>query len=565
MALLFLSVSGRPSASLISCLAAPPAPPPPNPNPTALPSLTCALRCPHFQSYAPPLHLSISLHLSTLSASHYNDDYRFVFAGVLVALKSTISTVRSSSTRPPTSTTNTAYLTSPSILWGWRCRAKLAVRGSSTNPLIGLYQEGTHNVVDIPDCKAYHPNISAAVELLKQGIAELNVEPYDEDQGTGELRYVQMVVTTYNTSLPYAERYRNGKVQVALVWNSRDENSPSSKKLNALANFLWRYGGPNRKVHLIHSVWANFQTSINNVMALLSGFAGVYTEAFDSQTKETLTIRQSSFGSKGELSQEFLKKVSKSGILPRSHLRQVHNEFHENALQVGTRLIELLLQTAYIQPRADQLDDGPPDIRPAFVHSLKTVVKEKNIGRRYGVIECDPLVRKGLERTLGATAVNLVAGEKPADVYSGIATRVLDIMRKDAQKDPEVFPDALCARLLINQWEQYLLGSTRPNRKYSLNQKNEDLSIDFFDFVMDKKVVKQTVMTSVYGVTYICARDQIKRRLKERNAIADDTELFGAACYAAKITLTALGEMFQAARSIMGWLGDCAKVVPYPL
>ncbi|CAL5338005.1 unnamed protein product [Camellia sinensis] len=74
---------------------------------------------------------------------------------------------------------------------------------------------------------------------------------------------------------------------------------------------------------------------------------------------------------------------------------------------VGTRLIELLLQTAYIQPRADQLADGPPDIRPAFVHSLKTVVKEKNIGRRYGVIECDPLVRKGLERTLGATAINL--------------------------------------------------------------------------------------------------------------------------------------------------------------
>ncbi|KAI7985678.1 DNA topoisomerase 2 [Camellia lanceoleosa] len=37
--------------------------------------------------------------------------------------------------------------------------------------------------------------------------------------------------------------------------------------------------------------------------------------AFDSQTKETLTIRQSSFGSKCELSQEFLKKVSKSGMV----------------------------------------------------------------------------------------------------------------------------------------------------------------------------------------------------------------------------------------------------------
>ncbi|KAL3568177.1 hypothetical protein D5086_030828, partial [Populus alba] len=98
---------------------------------------------------------------------------------------------------------------------------------------------------------------------------------------------------------------------------------------------------------------------------------------------------------------------------------------------------------------------------------------------------------------LGAAAVNLVAGEKPADVYSGIAAR---------------------------------------------------------------KLVKQTVMTSVYGVTYIGARDQIKRRLKERG-ITEESDIFGCSCYAAKVTLTALGEMFEAARSIMNWLGDCAKII----
>ncbi|GLT91693.1 hypothetical protein SLE2022_095690 [Rubroshorea leprosula] len=130
---------------------------------------------------------------------------------------------------------------------------------------------------------------------------------------------------------------------------------------------------------------------------------------------------------------------------------------------------------------------------------------------------------------LGAAAVNLVAGEKPADVYSGIAARVLDIMQKDAEKDPVTNPNAFHAKLLINQ--------------------------------VGRKLVKQTVMTSVYGVTYIGARDQIKRRLKERGAIADDSELFAASCYAARVTLAALGEMFQAARSIMGWLGDCAKVI----
>lgn len=49
--------------------------------------------------------------------------------------------------------------------------------------------------------------------------------------------------------------------------------------------------------------------------------------------------------------------------------------------------------------------------------------------------------------------------------------------------------------------------------------------------------MKQTVMTSVYGVTYIGARDQIKRRLQERSSIVDDDgELFGAACYAAKVS-----------------------------
>ncbi|XP_074381856.1 DNA-directed RNA polymerase 2, chloroplastic/mitochondrial-like isoform X2 [Apium graveolens] len=104
---------------------------------------------------------------------------------------------------------------------------------------------------------------------------------------------------------------------------------------------------------------------------------------------------------------------------------------------------------------------------------------------------------------LGADAVNLIAGGEPADVYSGIAARVLKIVLDDAKKDPAIFPEALCARNLVNQ--------------------------------VDRKLVKQTVMTSVYGVTYIGARDQIKKRLTERGSIADEAELFRAACYAAKI------------------------------
>lgn len=47
--------------------------------------------------------------------------------------------------------------------------------------------------------------------------------------------------------------------------------------------------------------------------------------------------------------------------------------------QVGCRVIQLLMETAYIQPPIDQLGDGPPDIRPAFVHTLKTITKEAQL------------------------------------------------------------------------------------------------------------------------------------------------------------------------------------------
>uniref|UniRef100_A0A3Q7FEN6 Methyltransferase small domain-containing protein n=1 Tax=Solanum lycopersicum TaxID=4081 RepID=A0A3Q7FEN6_SOLLC len=249
------------------------APLPVNPNP----SLSCALNCTHFQSCSG-------------CTQEYNLHHPVVIDEAIGFFnKLGIKDFSFDSCR----------------LWGWRCRAKLAVRGSSTNPLIGLYEEGTHNVVDIPDCKSHHPNINAAVKLLKKGlflillpihvnelyilfllliwifhpgIIELNVEPYDEDQGTGDLRYVQMAVTTHDTSLPIPERYKNGKVQVSLVWNSRSENSANTAKLNALANIIFG----NRWRHLLGE--RDFWEHIGGIDVSLapSSFGQANTRAFDS-------------------------------------------------------------------------------------------------------------------------------------------------------------------------------------------------------------------------------------------------------------------------------------------
>ena len=42
-------------------------------------------------------------------------------------------------------------------------------------------------------------------------------------------------------------------------------------------------------------------------------------------------------------------------------------------------------------------------------------------------------------------------------------------------------------------------------------------------------------MTSVYGVTYVGARDQILNRLQERHTLTDDKQAFSISCYAAKV------------------------------
>ena len=36
---------------------------------------------------------------------------------------------------------------------GWRCRARLAVRGKPGSPVIGLFKRGTHETVPIPECR----------------------------------------------------------------------------------------------------------------------------------------------------------------------------------------------------------------------------------------------------------------------------------------------------------------------------------------------------------------------------------------------------------------------------
>lgn len=50
------------------------------------------------------------------------------------------------------------------------------------------------------------------------------------------------------------------------------------------------------------------------------------------------------------------------------------SELYET-MQLGSRLIDMLIETAYVHFPVSQSADNPPDFRPAFRHRFKAVSK----------------------------------------------------------------------------------------------------------------------------------------------------------------------------------------------
>ena len=124
----------------------------------------------------------------------------------------------------------------------------------------------------------------------------------------------------------------------------------------------------------------------------------------------------------------------------------------------------------------------------------------------------------------GAQQVNLEPGDRPSDIYTAVAEMVKEEIAHEAAQG-----DALA---------QQLNGR------------------------VTRKVVKQTVMTNVYGVTFTGAKRQVLKQLDELMLDLPDTfELnrLAASSYVAKKIFKSLSTMFNGAHDIQYWLTDCAS------
>ena len=125
---------------------------------------------------------------------------------------------------------------------------------------------------------------------------------------------------------------------------------------------------------------------------------------------------------------------------------------------------------------------------------------------------------------IGARQVNLEPGDRPSDIYTAVAVMVQERIAEDAKAG-----DAMGILL---------------------------------DGKIKRKVVKQTVMTNVYGVTFAGAKLQVLRQLEDlypEMFASDPRKLFLASSYVARKIFQSLSIMFTGAHDIQYWLGECAS------
>lgn len=123
----------------------------------------------------------------------------------------------------------------------------------------------------------------------------------------------------------------------------------------------------------------------------------------------------------------------------------------------------------------------------------------------------------------GARQVNLEPSDRPQDIYTGVSELVKEMVEVDAEKG---IPAA-----------QFIKGH------------------------ISRKVVKRTVMTNVYGVTFMGAKAQVHDELKNIFPNFQESKelrsLQGVAMYVAYKIFEALGKIFNGAQEIQYWLGEC--------
>jgi 23S rRNA (uracil1939-C5)-methyltransferase len=129
--------------------------------------------------------------------------------------------------------------------FGFRHRARLAIRGRLGVPKIGLFEADSHRLVHIPNCRVHHPLINEVAAVVRSALVDAKVTCYSDQAHLGLARYLQVAIERHSQT-----------AQVVLVVNSRTV-APLAECLELIRSRL----GPR-----LHSLWLNFNVEPHNVI-----------------------------------------------------------------------------------------------------------------------------------------------------------------------------------------------------------------------------------------------------------------------------------------------------------
>ncbi|CAE7475397.1 RPOT2 [Symbiodinium microadriaticum] len=142
----------------------------------------------------------------------------------------------------------------------------------------------------------------------------------------------------------------------------------------------------------------------------------------------------------------------------------------------------------------------------------------------------------------GGEAVNLLPNDKPQDVYTVVLKIVIDKVNADA---------ALPVHVQTESPE----GRPPSQDQGHLARRLLELGI------LQRKVVKQTIMTICYGVTAVGARKQVQGQIEDMvGEKVDPDEILALAKYLSRLVLASIDDVFAQAMKIQNWLNQITKI-----
>lgn len=95
--------------------------------------------------------------------------------------------------------------------WSYRNKAQLPIVEHKGEVVVGLFQAGSHNIVDVSGCPVQHPLTNRIVQEVRDIARDLGVKLYDEKTHKGELRTVVARVG-----------FETGECQLTLVTRTKE-------------------------------------------------------------------------------------------------------------------------------------------------------------------------------------------------------------------------------------------------------------------------------------------------------------------------------------------------------